>query len=167
MKKNYILISLALFISIFIYLFYRTEKTVVNELLIRLISLGSYTNLRATIAHALPLNNIVVYSLPEGLWIFCITLTSKPYYIYLNKRHLDCVYIPLIFCFSLEFMQLVNLTNGRFDWMDILVSMIFWLTGRYLVKGIDKKRHLLTNLNSKTLVCLISYGIVYLAHVHK
>lgn len=167
MRKNYLLIGIALLISLFIYLFYRTEKTLVNQLLSRLISAGSYSSLRASIAHALPLHDIVVYSLPEGLWIFCVTLTSKPYYIRLNGWHLDCVYIPLIFCFSLELMQLVHVTNGRFDLMDIAVFVLFWLIGRYGLQYRDKKRHILTSVNLKTLVCLLSYGIVYLAHVVK
>ena len=166
MKKNYVLIGLSLLISLFIYVFYRTERTLVNELIIRLISVTTYKTLREAVAHALPLNDVIVYSLPEGLWIFCITLTSKPYFIRLYGWYLDCVYIPLVFCISLEMLQLVHITNGRFDWMDILVSVLFWLPGRYGFNS-DEKKHILTNINSRTLVCLLSYGIVYLAHVFK
>jgi hypothetical protein len=101
----------------------------VNELVIRLISVEAYTRLKAVIVHALPLNNVVIYSLPEGLWIFCITLTSKPYYIGLNTWRMDCIYIPLIFCFSLEILQLLHVTNGRFDFMDIGIFVLFWLLG--------------------------------------
>lgn len=167
MKKNYLLIGLSLLISLFIYLFYRTERTVINEMLIRVISAGTYAGLRGAVAHNLPLNDIVIYSLPEGLWIFCITLTSQPYFVRVNGRRVDCVYFPLIFCISLELLQLVHVTNGRFDWMDILVSVLFWLAGRYLLKNTGEKKHILTDVNIRTLICLLSYGIVYLAHVVK
>jgi hypothetical protein len=167
MKKRYILIGLSLFISLFIYLFYRTERTIVNEIVIGLISKATYTSLKATIAHSLPLNDVMIYSLPGGLWIFCITLTSKPYYIDLNRWRIDCVYIPLIFCCSLEMLQLIHLTNGRFDFMDIVFFVSFWLLGRSDSSGCIEKRHILTTLNSETILCLVSYSIVYLAHVLK
>jgi hypothetical protein len=167
MRKQYSLIGISLIISLFIYLFYRTEKTVVNEILIWLISNATYTSLKATIVHSLPLTDVVIYSLPEGLWILCITLTSKPYYISLSKWRIDCVYIPLIFCFSLELLQLIHVTNGRFDFMDIGIFVLFWLLGYYDSTEKVGKRNSLTTLNMKTLICLFSYGIVYLAHVFK
>jgi hypothetical protein len=64
-------------------------------------------------------------------------------------------------------LQLIHVTNGRFDMMDICVFVPFWLLGRYGLINSAEKRHLLTTANSKTLICFISYGIVYLAHVLK
>lgn len=167
MKKQYILIGISLFISLFIYLFYRTERTVVNEIVIRLISIGTYTSLKAAVVHCLPLNDVVIYSLPEGLWIFCISLTSKPYYIGWTSWRIDFVYIPLIFCFTLEILQLIHVTNGRFDFMDIGVFVLFWLLGHYGLTERIKKQHILTTLDSKTIACFVSYSIVYLSHVFK
>ena len=138
-----------------------------NEIFIRMISLATYTSLKAHIVKALPLNNIVIYSLPEGLWVFCITLTSKPYYIKLNKWRIDCIFIPLIFCIALEIFQLFHITNGRFDFMDIAVSVIFWILGSYVLSDKSEKQDILTWPDSKTIVCLASYCIVYLAHVFK
>jgi hypothetical protein len=167
MKKQYILIGVSLFISLFIYMFYRTEKTVVNEIGIWFLSISTYTSFKTAIFHSLPLNNLIVYSLPEGLWIFCITLTSKPCYLPLNNRRIDCVYIPLIFCCTLELMQLIHLTNGRFDFIDIGFFVLFWLFGFYGFNSPEEKRNVFTPLNSKTLVCVVSYVIIYLSHVSK
>ena len=164
-KDQYILISISLLISLFIYLFYRTEKTVVNELLIRLISLQNYNALKAYVTAALPLNNTIIYSLPDGLWIFCITLTSKPYYIRLNRLHIDCAYIPLLFCLVLEVMQLMHITNGRFDYMDIVFFVLFWIAARYLFAGKAENQPLTARLNANIAACFFSYVIVYLAHV--
>ena len=167
MKRKYIFICVSLLISLFIYLFYRTEKTVVNEIVIRMISYETYTSLKAHIVKLLPLNDIVIYSLPEGLWVFCITLTSKPYYIRLNNWRIDCVFIPLVFCFGLEIFQLFHLTNGRFDCMDIGISTIFWLIGNYAFSDKADKQNILASLNSKSMVCIATYCIVYLSHVIK
>lgn len=167
MRKKYIFTCVSLLISLFIYLFYRTERTVVNDIVIRIISFQTYTILKAYIVNALPLNNIVIYSLPEGLWIFCITLTSKPYYIKLNNWRVDCVFIPLIFSFILEILQLVHITNGRFDFMDIGFAAVFWILGSYFLNDKSEKQNIINTPNSKTIVCLASYCIVYLAHVFK
>jgi hypothetical protein len=167
MRKEYPYIIVSLLVSLFIYLFYRTEKTVVNEIAISIISFKTYALLKASVVSFLPINEIVVYSLPEGLWVFCITLTSKPYYLKLNNWRINCVFIPLIFCFSLETLQLLHLTNGRFDFMDIGVSAMFWLIGNYGFSDKSDKQNILTSLNSKTMVCLTTYCIVYLSHVVK
>jgi hypothetical protein len=167
MKRKYILIIISLLISLFIYLFYRTDRTLVNQLVIHLISIDTYAKLKASVAGALPLNDIIVYSLPEGLWVFCITLTSRHYYIEMFGRRMDCLYIPILFSVGLELFQLLHITNGRFDFMDISVSFIFWLSGAYLIGGRYQKQNILTQLNLKTTVCLASYCIVYLAHVFK
>jgi hypothetical protein len=166
-RRKYIFICVSFLISLFIYLFYRTERTVVNEIVIRMISYETYTSLKTYIVKALPLNDIVIYSLPEGLWVFCITLTSKPYYIRLNNWRIDCVFIPLVFCFGLEISQLFHFTNGRFDFMDIGISTIFWLIGNYVFSDKSDKQNILASLNSKTMVCIATYCIVYLSHVIK
>jgi hypothetical protein len=166
-RKEYPYIIVSLLISLFIYLFYRTEKTVVNEMVISIISFKTYALLKVTVVNFLPINKIVVYSLPEGLWVFCITLTSKPYYVKLNNWRINCVFIPLIFCFSLEIFQLFHFTNGRFDFMDIAISALFWLIGNYVFNDKADKQDILASLNSKTMVCVATYCIVYLSHVVK
>jgi hypothetical protein len=129
--------------------------------------LDTYRGLKATIMRVLPLNNVVIYSLPEGLWVFCITLTSKPYYIRLNNLRFDCVFIPLIFCVSLEILQFFHITRGRFDLMDIGISVIFWILGNCALRSRYEKKDIFTKPNSKTIIFLASYAIVYLAHVFK
>lgn len=165
MRTRYYLITVSLLVSLFIYLFYRTEKTVINDLLIRLISLNSYARMKDAVTHSLPLKNFVIYSLPEGLWIFCITLTSKPYNLHWGQRRIDCVFVPVIYCIGLEIFQLLHLTNGRFDPIDIGMSIFFWLLANYFFRYVGEKQNILQPLNLKRMACLASYGIVYLSHV--
>lgn len=167
MKKNYFLIMVSLLCSLFIYLFYRTEKTVINQVFGSLVSFDTYIELRKVIACTLPLNNHIIYSLPEGLWVLCITLTSRSLYVKMGRREINLLFIPLIFSIGLELFQLLHLTNGRFDFWDIGVSILFWAVAHYLIKHKSAKQNLLHPLTGTGLICLLSYLIVYLAHVWK
>ena len=159
------LIILSLLASLLIYLFYRTEKTVINALLINLFSIQDHATLRSAVTNLLPLNEAIIYSLPEGLWVFCITLTSKPFYIDLYNRRIHCTIIPLIFCIGLEVLQLLHVTNGRFDFMDIWISLSFWITANYFFNHSTEKQNIVSPINVRSMACFLSYGIVYLAHV--
>ena len=165
MRKRYFFILASLLISLFIYLFYRTEKTVVNELLIQLISMQSYSALREEVNGFLPLNELIIYSLPEGLWVFCITLTSRSFYLQLLNRQIQGVLVPLVFCIGMEMLQLLNFTKGRFDFMDIWLSLLCWIIANYFFEHGPEKQNILKPLNRRSILCFGSYGIVYLAHV--
>lgn len=134
-------------------------------MILHIIPFRTYAVLKENIVRFLPLNEITIYSLPEGLWVFCITLTSKPYYVQLNNWRINCVFIPLIVCISLEIFQLLHLTNGRFDFNDIGMSAVFWLIANYAFSEQSDKCNMFSRLNSRTMVCLGTYSIVYLSHV--
>ena len=165
MKNSHFIIIASLLVSLFIYLFYRTEKTVINEIFIQLVTYSKYSTLKTAVRTSLPLNELVIYSLPEGLWIFCITLTSKHFYIQPGKPFIKCVFFPLIYSIGLEIFQLFHLVNGRFDFMDIWVSLAFWLLGLHIFNDTMAVENIFKNLNTKKLVCIGSYGLVYLSHV--
>ena len=167
MKKYHFLIITSLLISLFIYLFYRTEKTVVNEIFISIVSFDTFFEMREHVTKMLHLNEHIVYSLPEALWVFCITLTSKFLFIRIAGYELDLLYAPLLFSICLELFQLLHLTNGRFDFWDIGLSILFWAIANYLIKNASTRQNMLTPFNTRSLTCLLSYLIVYLAHVWK
>jgi len=167
MKKNYFFIILSLLFSLFIYLFYRTEKTVVNEIFISIVYFDKFVELRQRISNTLPLNEHIIYSLPEGLWVFCITLTSKFLFVKIGSREINLLFVPLIFSIGLELFQLLHLTNGRFDLWDIGFSILFWATANYLIKQKSTRQNILNPFSIKSFICLLSYLIVYLAHVWK
>lgn len=158
---------LALLFCLFLYLFYRTEKTVINEIFISIFSYNRYLDLRNTISSALPLNEKIIYSLPEGLWVFCITLTSKYLFLKVGRHEINLVFFPLVFSIGLELLQLFHLSNGQFDFWDIGFSIIFWAIANYLIPFESRKQNILNPFNFRSLICLLSYLIVYLAHVWK
>jgi len=165
LKKHYWYIFLALIVSLFIYVFYRTDKTLVNQVIIQLISFKTYQHLKLIITASLPLNKYVIYSLPEGLWVFCITLTSKEFYFDLFKKRINCVFIPLLFVVALELFQLFRITNGYFDFFDIGISLLFWLIAAKIIDTQQRLENLFHSLNYNNLFCVLSYCIVYFAHV--
>ena len=126
MKKNYWLIIFSLLLSLCIYVFYRTEKTLINEMIIWHVPYDNFYALRSNVSFALPLNDHIIYSLPEGLWVFCITLTSYSFFLRIDKFKINLLYLPLIFSIGLELFQLFNFTNGRFDLWDIGLSIFFF-----------------------------------------
>jgi hypothetical protein len=166
-RKNYFIIIFALLISLSIYLFYRTENTVVTDIFISIISHDCFDILRNRVITTLPLNIHIINSLPEGLWIFCITLTSKNLYLKIGNNEINLLFMPLVFSIGLEFFQLLNITNGRFDFWDIGFSVVFWAIANYFMKFEYLKQNILNPFTSRSLICIVSYLIVYLAHVWK
>lgn len=151
--------------GLFIYLFYRTEKTVVNELMIQMITAEGYFALRDTINDFVPLPGLVIYSVPGGLWVFCATLTSMPFYLHVSILRIRGVYFPLIISLGLEAFQYVGITHGRFDIIDVIVSVMFWCLARYFFETPAVRKNIFTSMSYTKALCLASYGIVYLSHV--
>ena len=165
MKRIYFLLFFSLLLSLFIYLFYRTEKTLVNELAVFLVSEELYFYVKKWISSFLPLSDFIIYSLPEGLWVFAITLASKDFYLKILSLKINLIGIPPIFSVGLEIFQLFGLTNGRFDLFDILISLFFWFLGCSFFRIYSERKNLVERIGSQNILCFFSYTIVYLAHV--
>lgn len=157
--------TVSLFFCLFIYVFYRTEKTLVNQLIISVFSKPTYLSLKATVNWLLTLPDCFIYSLPEGLWVFVITVSSSAFHLELGGRKWSLVFVPIGVALLMEFSQLVHLTNGHFDWMDLIFSTVFWLLAVLLTGIRPGKESIFSSFNTQTVFCMISYFIVYLAHV--
>jgi hypothetical protein len=166
-KRNYFLLVLSLLFCLFIYLFYRTEKTVITQFFISLVTFDEFIETRRSVTTTIPLNEFIIYSLPEGLWVFCITLTSQSLFIKIREREISLLFAPLLASIGLELFQLLQLTQGRFDVLDIVVSLFFWAIAAYLIKPKPVRQNILQPFTKRSFICLISYSIVYLAHVWK
>jgi hypothetical protein len=164
MKRTYSIVAL-LSISLFIYLFYRSEKTVVNELIILILSFDTYIAIKSSIINAIPLNKPIIFSLPGGLWIFCATALSRDFYIKIRDHKIQIVLVPILFVIGLEFCQLIHLTNGRFDIWDIAFYLLFWLLACYSFQSRGSQQNILSPFTLHGFICLACFLSVYLAHV--
>lgn len=163
MIKRNVLIAITMFIALFIYTFYRTDCTLINQLWIYLFTQESFTALKSTVRTAMPLPELIVYSLPEALWIFTITLTSKNLFFKIRDQKIFLYFLPLVFCVGMELLQYAGITNGHFDFWDIGLSLLFWFLG-ILIPLNTSKFDILKAWNKEVVLCIISYGVVYLAH---
>lgn len=157
--------TVSLLWCLFIYVFYRTEKTLVNQFVIAIVSADHYFSLKQSVNEMIPLNDYLVYSLPEGLWVYCITLISGYFYIDYSKPRLSLVPLPLLLAGIMELFQLFHLSKGRFDWVDLFFIAGFWLLGIFSMPSDVEKQPLFRGYNTGSVLCLASYLIVFLAHV--
>lgn len=164
MKRGYNIV-IALLVSLFIYAFYRSEKTVVNELLILILSLETYSQIKSSIVNVVSLNKLIVFSLPGGLWIFCVTALSTDFYITIRNYKIQLFLIPILFAIGLEFCQLIHLTNGRFDVWDIASYSMFWLLAYYSYQFHRSQQNILAPFTISGFTWLVCFLSVYLAHV--
>jgi hypothetical protein len=164
MKKYCTIISLALFSGLFIYLVFRTQHTVVNILLNKLTAGHALPTILLIRKHC-PLPSFIIYSLPEGLWVFAATLVSKHLFINIGKRTLHCAWLPLCYAVLLELLQRIHLMPGSFDLMDILLPLVFTLYGVYCIKCPLPIQYLLRKFNYRTFFFIYIYAIVFLSHV--
>jgi hypothetical protein len=82
-----------------------------------------------------------------------------------RKRRWSLVFVPLLVALIIEVFQLLHFTNGRFDLMDISFAACFWLLALFLTKTDLIREPIFQSFNTETIFCMISYSIVYLAHV--
>ncbi len=165
MKKYLPYILGSLLISLYIYLFYRTPSTVVSQIFISLTSLEYYESLKNTLQIQVPLPGVVIYSLPEGMWVFSITLISKNLYLKIGRTQINCVYFPIVYVVFMEICQLLHILNGRFDWFDILISSFFWMLAYFGFKRTLPEKKFVHAFDVRTVICIATYAMVYLAHV--
>lgn len=64
-------------------------------------------------------NDVIIYSLPAGLWVFSLTLISFS----IKKYRFLFSIAPLFFVVGLEFLQFFHVTDGTFDLYDIFVPL--------------------------------------------
>lgn len=165
LRTKYTLIVSSLLLSLFVYLFYRTEQTVVNYLVIAAIGEAPYWVIRDWMHQHIHLGSFGVYSLPEALWVLTITLLSKRYYLGLNRLKISLKFVPILLVVGFEWFQYAHWTNGRFDWIDLAGGFVFWVLGLLVLPEKEPKTSLLANWNFHCIACVLSYVIVYLAHV--
>jgi hypothetical protein len=166
MKRTYSLAAVALSVSLFIYLFYRSKSTVVNELMAFIFSSNVYNQVRQTVSYAIPLSEPVIFSLPGGLWVFCLTILSKDLYLKIRNNRIKVAVLPILFVLGLEFLQLIHFTNGTFDLWDIGFYLAFWGLAYFGLPSRDPQQNVLSPFTLKGFLCLTCFLSVYLAHVN-
>ncbi len=164
MLRYWLHIIVPLIICLFIYLFYRTDHTAINQLIL-FIAPEKYNYLKESITNTIALPHFVIYSLPEGLWVYSVTVACVHLYFPFLKQKIFLTIAPLIFSLALECMQYLEWINGRFDVWDIVSALSFSLLAMYIFKNHFPKYNIMQGVNFRMAVSVVCFAVVYLAHV--
>jgi hypothetical protein len=118
---------------------------------------------RQLMQDALKLPNFIIYSLPEGLWVFAVTIISENLTIRFKKIQISIIYMPLVVAYFIELIQYLSWSKGTFDWLDVMVIMSFWTLGYIYVKNNDTSK----TIKPKLIYVLFTYIIIVFSYVWK
>lgn len=161
MNYKYLYATVCLVISLWIYVFYRTEQTVINHIIAWIISPAHFKELRNTITLSLP--EFVIYSLPEGLWIFATTIISKKLVLKTKKISISMIYMPLIVACLIELVQYAKLSRGVFDWFDVVVIIFSWV----VACAFNQTNQIKKQKEAKMVYVTFTYIIIVFSYVWK
>ncbi len=166
MKPLYATVFFSLCAGLLLYVGFRTEKTLVNQLCIHFGGYTHFIEIRSVLMSLFNPPSFVKYSLPGALWVFAITLISKPVQFTYKTLQFPLVIVPLLWALGFELFQYWGCIRGVFDWADVLGSVLFWLLGIAIFPNFKSNwKHLPISKLHRT-VCVLSYAVVYLAHVN-
>ena len=165
MYKYKISIIVPLIFCLFIYTFYRVEETNVN-LLLKYVFRSDFQSIRVYVSEAIPLHSAVIYNLPEGLWVFSITLLGANLYIRIKHRKIYLIYLPIVFVLLLEILQLLKITDGTFDLLDIGISSAFWLLAYVYCSTCGSSLKELKNNRARFILFIIVFSLAYFSDLN-
>ena len=158
---RYILIAMAMLLGLYLYFMYRSQDTIVNALLAKLGAREFPFLMNIWHKHyAIP--QWCMYSLPEGLWVFSATLLSIRLEFPIREKRIHLKYLPFLFAMLVELVQVLGITNGQFDWLDIFVSFIFTVLA-LIIPSKEQKKNAIESKEFWLLVLI--YAMVYLSDV--
>jgi hypothetical protein len=165
MSKYKIGIIVPLIISLFIYTFYRAEETNVN-LLLKYVFHSDFQSIQVHVREAIPLHSVIIYNLPEALWVFSITLLGANLFIRIKHRKIYLIYFPIVFVLLLEILQLLKITDGTFDLLDIVISSAFWLLALAYCSTYGSSLGVLKNNRARFILFIIVFSLAYLSDLN-
>lgn len=119
MQRFLIALSLPLLFCVLVAVFYRPSNTYLNQVIIEAIG-RDFSTTQVWWQQHLPLPNFMVYSLPGGLWVLVLSLLG--WRLELFGFHL--FYLGLLFGLGFEFFQVGKITDGTFDFLDVVAVLL-------------------------------------------
>ena len=171
MSRNRFLILeiiLPLLVACLLYLLFRPVDTVIFKITTCFGLESVLLFFRSLIDQSL-IPSWIIYSLPGGLWLFAFQNTIS----LLKNFSYKEVIIPIISALGigvgLEVFQYFNITDGRFDWMDVLIYSISTITSLTTIFLINNKWEFYTeekaSMKLSGFIYLFFVVIIYLADI--
>jgi hypothetical protein len=119
---NYIvLLSLSLLAAL-IYFLYRDGNILFNQIFSTFGFDGIQEKQR--IQELLPMPAWIIYSVPGGIWVYITSVIASKFEKTSVVMYISIFSVPTIYATGLEFCQLFHLTDGTFDWVDLLFILV-------------------------------------------
>ena len=171
MKKNRFIIweiMLPLVMACFLYLLFRPVDTVVFKIAEFFYLDNILHSVRSLINPSL-FPSWMIFSLPGGLWL----LTFQNTIALLKQFSIKQLIFPVLFAYligvGLEFLQYLNITDGRFDWVDVLFYSFATIVSLMTVGLINNKWEFYTeekaSIKLSGFFYLFFIVIIYLADI--
>lgn len=144
--KMYLHVFISLFIGSFIYVVWRSKNIMVFVFIEKLGLMGFVDSIRNMLVNV-PMNDFVLYSLPDLCWVYSFTIYLGIYTandFFTKRKQLLILLIPVFFGVGSEIGQhsfFFNLIPGTFDMMDVIAYSLGFLfayitlkLNKYIVK---------------------------------
>jgi hypothetical protein len=120
---RYILIIISLVSGLILYIGFRTTHTPIYQWAIKL-GLGKEINFLRNTMQGIHLPDWIVYSMPDGLWMFSFVLSVLSIWNFnLNKTTGPWIFSAIFIGLGFEIMQGYVKGIGVFDWNDLLLMI--------------------------------------------
>jgi hypothetical protein len=127
-KKTLYHCALPMLVSLFIYLLFRPQNVIVNRFIPLSLPVSS------SLFRFHPYDPLV-YNLPGALWLYSFLSSFRN----LNFGFFKYSLIPLFVALTIELLQGLHITDGTFDWFDVLFYIAAWLF--FIVLQLTKAQH--------------------------
>lgn len=151
-----------------LYLLFRPVDTVIFKL-VELIGVGDIVNELRRSLNPNSFPEWFVYSLPGGLWLLAFQNTLTWLRGFKGKWLIPLVVLASFMGIGLELIQALHITDGRFDWVDVLfysISTLLALSNIWLVR---KRWEIYSSNNTSPKIVAVSFVVftvlIYLADI--
>lgn len=84
-------------------------------------------------------DNWIVYSLPDGLWLFSYIILMGAIWAFDIRKSLLCSAPLIVIAIGSELLQIPHIVRGTFDVIDLLCYITGSLIGIFYIKKLSKK----------------------------
>lgn len=162
MRNKWIYIGFSMLLALFIYSFFRSENTIINQLWLSLFP-DNYLYLRGVFGQY-DVPDFVRFNLPGVLWMIGALLLCAKYTITIRKLRFKLMFLPLLVCVIIEVVQWVGITDGTFDMMDVVSYLLgFVVVYAMYTSRTEKKECILRMQLAHIPIVILFFFSIYLS----
>lgn len=127
-----------------IYVSYRKADYLICNIFDSFIGKQNIDSFSINVKETIELSTVNINSLPSALWVFSTAFLATHSKFKTKQTWYFWICIPLLYAISIEGIQLLGITDGTFDKVDVLYSIGGWTMAMLCAKFISIKADLFT-----------------------